>query len=271
MGSSPNAITQAGNLYMFVMHNPVRWNDPTGLFAVLAEYIALKNGGFMWSITCSSGVNNSVTIQIGDIVRTFSGSDISFSHGRFTIDHSILMSEFGLSFEQATHRPWDWFSSMECAAIAFSLMHTDLATEINREIGAMIYSVRTGSIRNPDVHYTFGAAWTGGENDVILGLLLRSGGGLVGERGRPFRSCIAALAHTHPVGARNFSQEDRNIAHGVYHFGMDFVFIGVPAMPVFMSVNLSAEQGGGMEVRVFDSSMDRTAHAQRGGRLIFSR
>ena len=28
-----NGITQAGNLYMFVMHNPVRWIDPTGLFA----------------------------------------------------------------------------------------------------------------------------------------------------------------------------------------------------------------------------------------------
>jgi len=33
MQGSPNAITQAGNLFMFVMHNPVRWVDPTGLFA----------------------------------------------------------------------------------------------------------------------------------------------------------------------------------------------------------------------------------------------
>ena len=32
--SSPNAITQAGNLFMFVMHNPVRWRDPSGLFAI---------------------------------------------------------------------------------------------------------------------------------------------------------------------------------------------------------------------------------------------
>ena len=28
-------MTQAGNLYMFVMHNPVRWVDPTGLSAAL--------------------------------------------------------------------------------------------------------------------------------------------------------------------------------------------------------------------------------------------
>jgi len=34
MQGSPNAITQAGNLFMFVMHNPVRWNDPSGLFAI---------------------------------------------------------------------------------------------------------------------------------------------------------------------------------------------------------------------------------------------
>jgi len=34
MQRSPNAITQAGNLYMFVMHNPVRWIDPSGLFAI---------------------------------------------------------------------------------------------------------------------------------------------------------------------------------------------------------------------------------------------
>jgi len=32
MGSS-RAIAQSGNLFMFTMHNPVRWNDPTGLFA----------------------------------------------------------------------------------------------------------------------------------------------------------------------------------------------------------------------------------------------
>jgi len=31
---SIHAILQSGNLYMFTMHNPVRWTDPTGLFAV---------------------------------------------------------------------------------------------------------------------------------------------------------------------------------------------------------------------------------------------
>ena len=39
MQRSPAAITQAGNLYMFVMHNPVRFTDPTGLFAVTPGFI----------------------------------------------------------------------------------------------------------------------------------------------------------------------------------------------------------------------------------------
>ena len=30
---SPNAIAQSGNLFAFTMNNPVRWVDPTGLFA----------------------------------------------------------------------------------------------------------------------------------------------------------------------------------------------------------------------------------------------
>jgi len=33
--SSPNAIAQAGNLFVFTMNNPVRWIDPSGLSATL--------------------------------------------------------------------------------------------------------------------------------------------------------------------------------------------------------------------------------------------
>ncbi|MCL2286024.1 MAG: M91 family zinc metallopeptidase, partial [Firmicutes bacterium] len=34
MRSSPNAIAQAGNLFVFTNNNPVRWIDPTGLFLI---------------------------------------------------------------------------------------------------------------------------------------------------------------------------------------------------------------------------------------------
>ena len=35
MQGSPNAIAQSSNLFMFAMHNPIRWVDPSGLFVTL--------------------------------------------------------------------------------------------------------------------------------------------------------------------------------------------------------------------------------------------
>jgi len=172
------------------------------------------------------------------------------------------MREFGLTFEQATHRPWDSFWTMDDAAIAFSLMYTQHGTDINREIGTMIYSVRTGFRGNRRTHYTFGLPWVGGEYDVALGLAGRVTID-AWEWGRPLRSSVAALAHTHPADINWFSQEDRNLAHGRY----SFLGLGISAMPVFMSVMMD----GGLEIRRFDNSMDRTARAQRYGRLILSR
>jgi len=43
--------------------------------------------------------------------------------------------------------------------------------------------------------------------------------------------------------------------------------VGIPAMPVFMSVNV---RDGGMEVRRYDNTMGRQ-ESDRWGRLIFSR
>jgi len=36
MQSDAASIIQSGNLYMFTMHNPVRWRDPSGRFAILS-------------------------------------------------------------------------------------------------------------------------------------------------------------------------------------------------------------------------------------------
>jgi hypothetical protein len=38
------------------------------------------------------------------------------------------MDVLELTVQQTRHRPWDQFSSMESAAIAFTLMHTRHAT-----------------------------------------------------------------------------------------------------------------------------------------------
>ena len=82
---------------------------------------------------------------------------------------------------------------------------------------------------------------------------------------RPMRTSAAALAHTHPQGSRRFSNADMHISHGWFRT------LGIPAIPVFMSVNLSPAQraryGHTMEVRRYDSSMNR----DEWGRLILTR
>ncbi|MCL2379100.1 MAG: RHS repeat-associated core domain-containing protein, partial [Defluviitaleaceae bacterium] len=265
MQNCPASIFQSANLFLYTMHNPIKWRDPLGLYSVIAYYIAKKNDGTMDAMVCETGRNTRVTIRIGDRARTFSHDDISFIDGRIIMGYAVFMQQFGLTFEQSTHQPWDSFSSMDNAAIAFSLMYTAHATAINREIGAMIYSVTTGRGRNRRAHYTFGTPWIGAEYNVIAGLMERT----IWEQGRPLRSDIAALAHTHPLGNRSFSQADRNLAHGWFNLAA-----GIPAMPVFMSVNLRPDQiamyGHSLEVRRFDSSMHRTSDTYQRGRLIFS-
>jgi len=60
--SNPAAVAQSGNLYMFVMHNPVMWLDPTGLFAWneaddhwfnLAYEVRNAGGSFSWNSAAS--------------------------------------------------------------------------------------------------------------------------------------------------------------------------------------------------------------------------
>jgi len=46
MMENVNTRTQAGNLYMFTMHNPVRWADPTGLFAKPAMSVLSVRSSF---------------------------------------------------------------------------------------------------------------------------------------------------------------------------------------------------------------------------------
>ena len=53
MQNGPNAIMQASNLYMFTMHNPVRWIDPLGLAALSAQQqsnIASVKRAFEWGL-----------------------------------------------------------------------------------------------------------------------------------------------------------------------------------------------------------------------------
>ena len=235
------------------------WIDPTGLYAVIARYIARRNDGTMF-VEGQQNVGEHfweathIAITIGDTTQRFSIQDgtVTSQDGHWIIDSSHLMEAFGLTQTQATHQPWDAFGSMDTAAIAFSLMHTQRSTDMGREIGSIIYAV--SDLRGNHSHYTFGRTWVGGERDVIAGLTYRI---LFPERSRLTHSMVA-LAHTHPPGDNRFSGPDMDLAHGRFNIAG----VGVPAMPVFMSVTMA---GNRMEVRRYDDTMNRNS----AGRLIF--
>jgi len=187
--------------------------------------------------------------QNGDVVITIDGrsvviaSDlITDNNGILTIDPSVLMNAFGLTQEQATHRPWNQFTNTTSASIAWALMYTDYATMRNREWGSSLYW-RYNNEGNR--YYTFGDPWEGMYDNVIAGFVQRITTrhffyDLTGYR-------MAGLVHSHPQGYRSFSDADISIANG------GFRALTVPMMPVYLSVNLTEVQrnndGWGMEVR----------------------
>ncbi|MCL2284975.1 MAG: polymorphic toxin type 44 domain-containing protein, partial [Firmicutes bacterium] len=64
MMGSPNAIAQAGNLFLFTMNNPVRWIDPSGLFAVTAG-----TPGIPWAPRGSTSTTTAATTQTPSAVN----------------------------------------------------------------------------------------------------------------------------------------------------------------------------------------------------------
>jgi len=76
MQRSRSAIAQSGNLFMFVMHNPVRWVDPTGLFASdgFADWVRElgQQGGSGQTNTPSSAPNGSSTGSLIETIRNVS-------------------------------------------------------------------------------------------------------------------------------------------------------------------------------------------------------
>ncbi|MCL2285708.1 MAG: hypothetical protein FWC32_05010, partial [Firmicutes bacterium] len=289
MMGSPNAIAQAGNLFVFTMNNPVMWRDPTGLFAQCAlcccGFIPIpwspratspwdtsrKNPNSPVNQGNASNSSNAVTTPPGAApprIPLIINASNSFIGGAILNIYDIGGGGGGGSggsggsgsSSSLPHQPWDRFATMDAAAIAFAVTRTGHADILNREIGAIIYSVTVGPRWNNTQFYTFGRPWVGQQYNVVAGFITRL---LVPEIPSPWHANarMVALAHTHPFGSTLFSQEDMNITTGRYNiFG-----VGVPAMPVYMAVNTPA----GLEVRVFTSDMCQTT--QLGGRLIYSR
>jgi len=77
MMSDAASIIQSGNLYMFTMHNPVRWRDPSGRAAIpfvqsagqaLWDFFTIVVGGWMIGEALTSNNNNSRSAQGGGTV-----------------------------------------------------------------------------------------------------------------------------------------------------------------------------------------------------------
>ena len=82
---------QAGNLYAFTMHNPIRWLDPTGLSAISASQLA----SFREGVSSAGGTVSVLRDGSGNIVRMtahFAGNAVgSISSGGGSSSMSMAM------------------------------------------------------------------------------------------------------------------------------------------------------------------------------------
>jgi len=145
-GNLQSCVTQAGNLYMFVTHNPVKWVDPLGLYRVMLDYIAWQEqaSGFNFSFGLRSDGYAHIRFRGDSFFAPF-----EMIMGMATIRSSWLMEVLGFSENRATHRPGDQFRTAAHAALAFALTFNMISFERSdrhpngREHSANIY--RTSS------------------------------------------------------------------------------------------------------------------------------
>ena len=207
INDSPLNILQAGNLYMFVMHNPVMFADPWGLFAqdVLLQYIVEQNNGTIELIPSQwpNNLNIGAIVTIGDIEHQFmvrSGAGgMRRINDLFIICAGALMDAFGLTQAQATHHAYtSRFSSKENAVLAWGLIHHPLSRPTSQfpngsEWGSWIY-------QDGDGRFLFGGDPANrGVSFVQFGPQ------------NPNFTAVAGV-HTHPNPGRGFAVEQFSFA-----------------------------------------------------------
>ena len=159
MQGSTAAIMQAGNLYMYTMHNPVAWIDPSGLVGVLLRdvmdrYNEIRGGDFSYTIRNLGERGRFLDVTIGDITNSYRiGSRDAYFIGDILIFESDrLVEDFGLPRWWAEHQPhFSQFSSPDHAALAWSLKYWALSTAEYAEFTSNIY-------RSAQGRYFFSAA-----------------------------------------------------------------------------------------------------------------
>jgi len=104
--SSTAAILQSANLFVMTMNNPVRWHDPTGLFAQDAHF--LDDGSEMRHF-CPSSFGSSISIE--DIRKAMAAGAglLVFVGGRAIHDFSAVIAQHASIqiFIAPGHELWD--------------------------------------------------------------------------------------------------------------------------------------------------------------------
>ena len=157
MMSDAASIIQSGNLYVFTMHNPIRWIDPSGLVGVLLQNVMDRfnevfGGGFSFSIVDNDRVGRSdggrsVSITIGDITQTYrlGSRDAYFISDILIFESDRLVADFGLSRWMAEHQAYvSRFDSADHAALAWSLKYWGLSNAEYAEFTSNIYRTSQG-------------------------------------------------------------------------------------------------------------------------------
>jgi len=148
INDSPLNILQAGNLYMFVMHNPVRWVDPSGLSA------APSGSSERLYIMCVDGVSRPLDLSrplyITDgntTVRVDKTQPLYVSDGYTTRRFSNLVG--------GPHEPYTPFLTKEIAMLAWGNTFNTQTTQYVRWYSWLLMHRNTGM-------FTFGTAVNSG-------------------------------------------------------------------------------------------------------------
>ena len=97
MQSSTVAILQSANLFLFTMHNPVRWNDPTGLFAEDAFMYCPNSGARFRYVNLNNWVQSRMNWSHLDVF------DVTWGDGIATIIMASAHGIAGHSFTVGSH------------------------------------------------------------------------------------------------------------------------------------------------------------------------
>ena len=169
MQSSTNAILQAGNLFMYTMHNPVRWIDPLGLSAVqpltgfflpsgafqLANGIVLRSGAgtFTCSVTGFRGTGSGFVQWLGGSSTAGGGSSTVLRNVVFVGNSPPTreqMAQFDMAIRyllEGSAKARKLISIIETSGVTFTIrFNEDLISRIDPVTGVIWWDPTRGTM-----------------------------------------------------------------------------------------------------------------------------